>query len=229
MINPPSYKKLAFLYAVLQARFEIREYFLKTAVKDVYENIGQVLSFVQIQLSLMTPAFTNPIDETEMTQNLVAQSIKDLRLMCSQFYSDIDIMEHTKWLRGIEYTIKTLNLNGSQPIKVSGTENEISAELRILLFQIIQEILVSIKAHMYTYHLLRINQTPEQLVIDILYSGGNLPLNKIDIAIDTKVGIQPIRLKDKLELLGADLQIRSSKKGRSNIKLKVPINLPVYE
>jgi nitrate/nitrite-specific signal transduction histidine kinase len=85
-INASENQSFLFKYEILRARLETRNFFLKNTVREVYENIGQVLSLVRLQLALIDGASKEEknIDEElnvniESSGKLVGQSIKDLR------------------------------------------------------------------------------------------------------------------------------------------------------
>src|SRR6478735_12794386 len=83
---------LLFKHEVLKARLAIRDFFLKNTVREVYENIGQVLSLVRVQLALLDTNKTEIYESVESPGHLVGKSIKDLRVMCKSFYPDADII-----------------------------------------------------------------------------------------------------------------------------------------
>jgi len=229
MSTLPNTNRLVFSYAVLHARFEIREYFLKTIVKDIYEHIGQVLSLVQIQLFLLSSHGNNVAADTSMPQNLIAQSIVDLRFLCAKVYSDVGIIEHSNWIEGLEYTIKTLNLNNNLPIKIKGLLQEhVGPELRVLLFRTIQEILFTIKDNEYKYYTMRIDSNNDRIIIEVIYLGELIDWHAIHYVNEAQADHNCIRFVERLHLMGADLQILKLRSGKSLIKLDVPINLPLY-
>ena len=87
-------KKLLFQYEVLRARLCIRDFFLKTAVKEVYENVRQIRAQQVMQLAFFDEK--NIEDQKEhivQSGDLVGQSIADLRTMTRSFYPDVDLLK----------------------------------------------------------------------------------------------------------------------------------------
>lgn len=214
---------MVLLYTVLQARFDIREYFLNTVVKEIYENIGQVLTLVHMQLSLLNDSNNQTVTDASAPKRLITQSIRDLRFICTQLFSDLTIVDNKKWIEGLEYTIVTLNLNNRRGIKIKGEQKYQSAELQVLLFRIIQEILFAIKKEQYAYHVMSIHYSDSWIVVGILYSGGSIIFDNMHMGDKSF-----IKFSDRLELMNGKLQTQKLKSGKSLIKLEAPINLPVY-
>src|SRR5262245_21081184 len=82
----PVNNKTLFDLEVLRARLEIRDFFLKDLYREVYENIGQLLSLVRVMLA-------KPGDRVEPASELVGKTIRELREMCRQFYPDEDLLK----------------------------------------------------------------------------------------------------------------------------------------
>src|SRR4051794_40370900 len=104
-------KKLLYEHEVLWACYEIRDYYLKKNVKDIYENIGQVLSLVRVQLDLLTNE--NEISKVDITQsdNLVGKAIQDLRIMSTRFYPETELLAKLGLIQSLEYELKLLEVN----------------------------------------------------------------------------------------------------------------------
>jgi hypothetical protein len=69
-----------------QAKLDILDYFLNSAIRDIYDNVGQVLSLVIVNLEIISRLENG---ETAMlnkkTSSLVSQCIRDLRAMTAIF------------------------------------------------------------------------------------------------------------------------------------------------
>lgn len=70
-----------FYEELLLVQTEIQEHGLAMVRKEIYENVGQVLSYVKLRLSDHALAGTDQLKQTmEVLKELVGQTIKDLRL-----------------------------------------------------------------------------------------------------------------------------------------------------
>ena len=78
------YRDLLIRHELLKAQVELRDHYLRFIVREVYDNIGQILSLVRVQIAMMQPA--NAIGTADDTGNLVGQAIRDLRALCENFF-----------------------------------------------------------------------------------------------------------------------------------------------
>lgn len=222
-------KKLIFRNAVLDARIAIRDYFLNTVVSEMYENIGQSLSFVHLQLSLWGTVNGQPACDILAAKVLVAKSIKDMRFLCKRLYfSAAEPGENKVWIEGIEYTIKSLNLSSGESVRPLGKQEKMHPELQTLLFRTVQEILFAIKEQRFGYHTTRVMATRKQIVIEVIYLGTPLTTSDFDKAAKTDASSNQ-RFTDRLRLVGAALTSETLRSKKARIKLEVPVNLSLYE
>src|SRR5215210_9587793 len=125
-------KKLIAMIEALRARLEIRDFFLKTAVRDVYENIGQVLSLVRMQLAhLNTNAKVDINEKIDTSGNLIGQSIRDLRVMCRNFYPDLELLKEEGLVEGAENCIRILFPGIFPVIEIKGVRKAIEPDLKL--------------------------------------------------------------------------------------------------
>ena len=136
---------LLFRHEALRARLDIRDFFLKNTVREVYENIGQVLSLVRMQLAMLDTNKKVAMESAESPGHLVGQSIRDLRVMCKSFYPDAEISNEEGFVEALRNTVKILYQLDDPAITINGIEKEIQHELKLVVFKMIQEILTLIK------------------------------------------------------------------------------------
>lgn len=217
------YKKLLFKYAVLSARMEIREFFLTYAVKDVYENIGQVLSLVRMQLaSLHTQELIENGRIIVQSGNLVAQSIRDLRSMCRSFYPDNDLLKEHGFKEGIELTLKVLELSNKPAIKIKGDHGSMPDQLKFIAFKILLKVLISIAEIGGTYKNLAISYTEENFTLNAQYNGKMINWRKKNI--DSKPG-DGLTIQALVEIAEGQINTKQSKGGINSIIFKLPLNI----
>jgi signal transduction histidine kinase len=68
----------------LSSRIEIQQRLLQNYAKEIYENIGQVLSLAKMQLLSIKPEVNRNSDEIMESGNLVGKAIADLRSLTKQ-------------------------------------------------------------------------------------------------------------------------------------------------
>lgn len=223
MRDPGSYRELLYQYEILHTRLEIREHFLKTVVKEVYENIGQVLSLIRVQLSLLRSDFeTGKNEKIDSSGKLVGKTIRDLRNMCQLFYPEADIISGAGFNRVVEQEIKTI-----YPKAVCHIDEEsiipatIKEEKGLVLFGILLKILTLIREEQKgQLNSAAVKYTRSKISINIDYSGETIKRNKKDVPANPF----DLSIFERAELIGGHLEIKNAGHAGRRIKLVIPIN-----
>ncbi|MDB5249285.1 MAG: sensor histidine kinase [Segetibacter sp.] len=215
-------KKLLFIVMTLQARLDIRDFFLKNAVREIYENIGQVLSLVRMQLAMLDSNNKEDNDGSlNSSGNLVGQSIRDLRAMSRSFYPDTDILKEDGLTQGFENTIGILYKKDNGAVKIKGIRKEVQPELKLVTFKMVQEILIAIKEIEGDFISLSISYIKEAVKFTISYNGVSIELNGENESNFTN---RSLTLQERAELIEARFQVSRNKTGITQIKLISPLN-----
>jgi nitrate/nitrite-specific signal transduction histidine kinase len=218
-----SHEQLLFSHETLRARLDIRDFFLKNTVREVYENIGQVLSLVRMQLAMLATDTKAAIKSVESPGNLVGQSIRDLRIMCKSFYPDAEILNEDGFVEALRDTVKILYQSEEPAITTNGLQKEIQPELKLIVFKMIQEILTLIQESGGTFISLAIDYLEYDVKITVLYNGEAIPLDKE--AINDNSGLV---LQERAKLIKGKLNLTCQKDGSTQIQLSYPLN-SLYE
>ena len=136
----------AFKHQLLQAQVEMQESTLKTISQEIHDNVGQVLSLVKLNISILSmhdPGNEQLID----IKDLVGKAIVDLRALSTGYYGD-NITE-TGFIKSIKREVHHLERTGLFQIHYETSINEIDIEKNksIFLYRMIQEILNNIVKH----------------------------------------------------------------------------------
>lgn len=221
-INLKEHDVLLFKHEVLSARLDIRDFFLKNTVREVYENIGQVLSLVRMQLAMLDADKIAVIESTTSPGHLVGQSIRDLRIMCKSFYPDVDIISEEGFVEVFKDTIHILYQIAEPVITTRGTPKEIQAELKLVVFKMIQEILILIKEREGTFERLTVDYQEGEVQYTIIYKGEAIPLDT------TNVETTDLTITKRVQLIKGKLKLTQHKNGLLQIRLTHPLKY-VYE
>jgi signal transduction histidine kinase len=216
------YKRLLYQYEILRARLEIRDFFLKTTVREVYENIGQVLSLVRMQLAFIEPKQKATIrEEVSSSGELVGQTIRDLRSMCRSFYPDLDILKENGFIDAIKATLDILFPNTPINIEVKGVPEKVSQGLRLIVFKMLQEILISIDELKGLLNKLVISISKVEATFVVEYKGEPINFNNKN----NDQAVNPASsLTERLELIGGSFSIKNDPENTS-IQFIVPLNI----
>lgn len=161
----------SFALEELMCRLQIHERTISDIRRDIYENIGQVLSLAR--LKLISLDVNEPVkvgQETKSSGTLVLKAIRDLRKIANQLSPD-DI-ERKGFLSSLELEIEKLNSYDEYNIQVLtfGDYYTLEPSRELILFCIIQNILYEniLHSHRKKTNIL-IRYKPRVLQIDINY------------------------------------------------------------
>lgn len=223
MSRTADYKELLYQYEILLAKLSVREHYLKTVVRDVYENIGQVLSLIRVQLATLQTGFVNgQKEQVSSSGELVGQTIRELRTMCSFFYPEENILGD----KGLAASIRE-ELAASHPEVVCDIAADTTGlagfdkDQSVLLFSILMEIFQLIeekgKGRLLTFSM-SAGSGLLQIIIDY---EGELIWRKKSIRPTSPLHLSPF---DRLQFLKGKSEIKKCNAGCRRIKLALPIH-----
>jgi glucose-6-phosphate-specific signal transduction histidine kinase len=223
MPDNEQYEKLLYQYEVLLARLTIREHYLKTVVKEIYENIGQVLSLIRVQLSLLqSDLAAGSKEKADTSGELVGQTIRELRTMCQLFYPEEEIISSSGFCKAIIREIKIQYPGAECHVQEESIKYlKLDSQKGLLLFGILLE-LFSLISGKQTGRLTSatIEYAGDKININIDYCGEIIRRNKA-----TRItNYLNLSVFDRTRLLGGDMQIKNAGYGNRRIKLVAPIN-----
>jgi hypothetical protein len=219
------HKELLFKNEVLRAQLSIRDFYLNHAVKEIFENIGQVLSVVQMQLNLNYNNKPGTGEGTNSPGYLVGQTIRDLRTMSKSFYADTDIIKQEGFTGAFETTLAVL-YGVIKPVIEKGIRKEILPGLKLIAFKIMQDILISTHEAAGEFISLTINYKDDHAELILCYNGKPIVLDEggADIGTDADLTIQ-----QRVQLINGRFNVTQSKAGITRVKLITPLNISFYE
>ncbi|MCX6316704.1 MAG: hypothetical protein NTW29_05410 [Bacteroidetes bacterium] len=214
------YEELLYQHELLLAKLSVRDHFLKTVVREVYENIGQVLSLIRVQLSSLQAGFVNgERDRVHSSGELVGQTIRELRTMCRLFYPEENFLGEQGLADALRSEIKTLYPEAACEIPGdAGLFARLNDDESLLLYSILLDLLLHIqekgKGSLTQFTLVQKNQA-SCFLMD--YSGKPLESPHRGQQKDWK--LSPY---DRVRLLGGKLQIKKTGTDTRRIKLELP-------
>lgn len=222
MTDAEAYKELLYQYEILRARLAIREHYLQTIVREVYENIGQVLSLVRVQLALLHPDAGNVEKEKiDSSGKLVGSAIRDLRSLCLRFQPETHITGTAGFSETIEKEITSIYpgamyRHGPEKYIPAGIENGKA----LILFNLLLEVLHILRENEHRQLVAAgLNHLPGTVEFFMEYTGE--PVN----AKRTKLhpGRFDLSVMERVKLLGGYLHLKN-RNDKRKIKLVIPIN-----
>lgn len=231
MISSNQYKKLQYQYEVLLARYEIRDHYVNEMIQEVYQNIGQVLSLVRIQLSLLSHNYDAVKEKAAEPSELIGKVIQDLRNMCRSLDPEKEFLVKSGLIRALEQELKLLN--GDQvkaSIEVKGVPYSLPIGIELIVFRMLQEILFYIvKEHKKQAIVMTIAYGKNGVTFMMQYTGKPIECKELVLPVDDTSFLKRLPLPQRAELIDVKLQVTYSKANQTCIKLVVPFKKPLYE
>ena len=219
-------KNLLFTNMTLHARIRIRDFFLNNTVREIYENIGQVLSLVKLQLAPGFNAEVYTVGENKSPQHLLGQSIRDLRLMSKSFYPDADILTDNGIAEAVANIVNILYPNTGFPIKIKGIEKDMEPGLKLIAFDMIKEILIKIKKTGSILIYLTISCSKTNLSFIVSYFGTELSFDEAMVGDGNEVDTT---LQQRVQLINGRFKMIKTKTDAIHLKLILPLKVYFYE
>jgi len=194
-----------FEMELYNAQIEIQEQTLKNISWELHDNVGQLLSVINMQLNLIEnkipPELQTQIRETK---ELVTTTVKEVRSISKTLNSDMVLKNGL--LKSLELELdrfKRLNF-----LKVfctiEGEVVDIKASDEIIIFRILQEFLSNVIRHAKAENLyVHLNFKKESLEIEIIDDGVGFEMDHVEKSNGMTT------MKNRSELLNANLIISS--------------------
>jgi signal transduction histidine kinase len=157
----------SFTEEELLTRLAIQERSLKIFVKEIYENIGQILSLAKIKLGSVDLNKTNEsAEKIRESDQLISRAIRDLRSLAKQLSPDEIIKKG--FADAISFELDRLEKAGicTSDFRSEGTYYKLDAARELIIFGIIQGMICKILTRGNTKELqIEVSYLPQQIVI----------------------------------------------------------------
>jgi len=221
MMEDASYEEFLYQYELLRARLEIKQYFLNTVVKEVYENIGQVLSYVRMQLALAKT--DQPIawnEKIEPGYQLIGKTIGDLRNMCKLFNPEENVIKKLGFFEVIGQEVRSqypLAVFQSDPTcaNITGLQDE----NMLIVLGIMLELLILLKEEKRPLQLFSITPSSNAMQFMLQYAGSRVsePDNR------SSQGKYALTVFERASLLGGVLKNEAVTSDTNRLTLTIPL------
>lgn len=177
---------------LLQSRLEMQEQTFDTISQEIHDNVGQLLSLAKLQLSIVEQ--NEVTDKTLITdiKSNVGNALTDLRDIAKSL-STSRIQELTL-LQAVEQELQRIARSGviKCNVEVSGNEQQVAEQKKIIIFRIVQESLQNILKHAEaTIINVEFDFLTEQLKITIDDNGIGFSADE-KVKVETGLGLQNI-------------------------------------
>lgn len=213
-----SYNTLQYQHEILYARLTIREHYLETVIKDVYENISQVLALVRVQLGvLQLDSSIQEKKKADVPGELIGAAIRDLRNMCRSFYPDISLDTPAKINKVIASVVYHIYPGLAPEFNEPYAMQPVTGSNSFMLPSLVLDILKLIKKDRQQLVEIKTVYRGRYAAVFILYKGDtvNFKQKKHDTSLPPD---------KRARLAGGSLEIKKINGSVIRIKLVIPIN-----
>jgi signal transduction histidine kinase len=201
------------------SRIENQEHLLKTLSWELHDNIGQLLSVSNMQLSMLSGNFSDKDGKIIAdTKELISKILEDVRMLSKSLNAESIVF--LGLLKAIHLEVERLNRLGfvqSEMIVQNGIP-AIPNEHEIILFRILQECISNVIKH----------AKATKYMISILQNGENIIITSEDNGVGMKpdpahFGLGIKNIMSRSAMLGADVKFESVGGGGLKTIIRYPI------
>ena len=227
LIREKEVLKANYEQAVLHAQLEIQEQTLHHVSQEIHDNIGQVLSFVKLNLG--TAIGLNNTDKDEKigeSKDLISQAISDLRDLSKSL--SLDHISANGFVKTIKNEIQRLNKSKLVIVTFNrdGEVYELGQQKELVLFRIMQESVNNALKHAGAKYLtISLRYAPDLFTLSILDDGSGFDQKN---AL-SKNGSGLRNIQSRANVIGAEVKIISEVGIGSEIKVTLkPLEQQLY-
>lgn len=205
ILNEKMMLEVRYKDEIAKTKVEIQEQTLKNVAWELHDNIGQLLSVINLQLNLLSGNDCKDITEhLKETKSLVQTTVQEVRSLSKTLNSEV--IKNNGLIQSLEIEMERIErLNYAKALfEMSGTKKEIKYTDEIIIFRIIQEFLSNSIKHAKAKKInLKLKYTEDFLYLFISDNGVGF-----DTSLKTySSGLQ--NMKSRAELLNAEFSLTS--------------------
>ena len=210
----------AFDEEIVKVQTETQEQTLKNVGWELHDNIGQLLSFANMQLSILKMQVSEDIkDKFKDTSEALKESLSEVRALSRTLNNDVilnlgfqkSIVNELNRLKKMKFKTAELSITGT-PTPINNKKHE------IILFRILQEFLSNSVKYSEANNIgVTLNYRDEKLIIKAIDDGKGFDYKLIE------KGSGLINMKSRATLINANLELQSSPNKGVKLKIEYPL------
>lgn len=214
-------QKQAFEEEITQARTEIQEQTLKNIGWELHDNVGQLLAFASMQLSILKMQVSDDVkDKFKDTSEALKDSLKEVRSLSRSLNNEVvlnigfekSINNELDRLKKMKFASATLEVKGEK-VDFNNRKDE------IIIFRIIQEFLSNSVKYSEAKHLkIGLEYTPKKLKIVASDDGKGFD----EASVEKGSGL--LNMKSRAHLIKAKLDMVSKPNEGVQLFIEYPFN-----
>ena len=202
-----------FQQALLQAQLEMQEHTFNTVSRDIHDNVGQILSLVNLNLNILGFGEVNNEILTN-TKDLLRNAVSELRELGSMYYTDR--LAEEGLMASIQRQLNQLEKTRMFTTSFQSDLEEIAIDKNktIFLHRMIQEVLNNVVKHSGANHVqVTITKKGEDIHLTIIDNGKGFA--KADSAFIPGIGLSSIQ--QRASMIGAKALFLSEPGSGTNV------------
>lgn len=211
----------AFEEEMIQAQTETQEQTLKNIGWELHDNVGQLLSFASMQLSILKMQVSDDVkDKFKDTSEALSNGLKEVRALSKTLNNDVilnigfekSITNELDRLKRMKFTSAELKIIGDK-VDFKDRNHE------IIVFRILQEFLSNSVKYSEAKDLnITLNYQPNEIIIIAKDDGKGFDSETVE------KGSGLINMKSRAELIGASLELISQPNAGVELVLHYPLD-----
>ncbi|OCX50521.1 hypothetical protein BEL04_22350 [Mucilaginibacter sp. PPCGB 2223] len=227
LIREKEILKATYEQTILKTQLEIQEQTFHNVSQEIHDNIGQVLSFVKLNLGTAAGLSEQEKDDKiAESKDLVAQAIGDLRDLSKSL--SFDHISSNGFIETIKAEIQRINKSKLISIifKQDGDYYSLGEQRELVLFRIMQESVNNALKHSGAKHLtVSLQYSAELFTLTVIDDGSGFDHKEAM----GKNGSGLKNIKNRASLIGAEYKINSTVGRGSEIKVILnPVQQKIY-
>lgn len=189
-----------FQKALLKTQLEIQEQTFQTISQEIHDNIGQALTLIKINLTLINVEKSETAKkQVQETRSLVTKVIQDIRalskILNTDFIKEIGLVNAMQQQLGL---IKKTGLYKTS-FTVEGSQSKFELDRELVLFRVFQELINNVVKHAEATKIaVSISYQQEKLTITIKDNGKGLDKQHLKLSNAKGMGLRNVQNRIKL-------------------------------
>ncbi|MCK4528092.1 PAS domain S-box protein [candidate division WOR-3 bacterium] len=200
----------------------------KRIATALHAEVGQNLALLKLKIGELRKrkSHTETIKSLKEIYDLVQQAIISTRSLMYQISPtilyELGFVPAIDWL-----TERILKRNGIYcDFDDDGMKKPLNDDIRVLLFQAVQELLINIRKHAQARKaVVSIKKEDKNILIKVSDDGIAFDTSKLDSYIDENVGFGLLNIRERLDMIGGSFEIKSKPEYGTIITLKAPLEI----
>lgn len=211
----------AFEEEITKAQTETQEQTLKNIGWELHDNVGQLLSFASMQLSILKMEVEDDVkDKFKDTSEALSNSLKEVRALSKTLNNEVVLnIGFEKSISNELERLKKMKF-ASAELKIIGERKEFDDNKHeIIIFRMLQEFLSNSVKHSEAKNLnITLDYSPEKLMITAKDDGKGFNMTSVE------KGSGLINITSRAVLIGAELKLTSKPNGGVQLMLDYPFS-----